>query len=80
MYTMSDIPDWSSAETNLEFDESKPLTLDDVNKMVKVSPIQLIEKIKTPTLFLVGKKDLRVPFYQGVRMYNALKARKVKVR
>ncbi|KAK6625137.1 hypothetical protein RUM43_005428 [Polyplax serrata] len=80
MYTMSDIPDWASVENGFEFDESKILSMEEASRMIEVSPVQLANKIKAPTLFLVGKKDLRVPFYQGLRMYNALKSRNVKVR
>lgn len=80
MYTMSDIPDWATTEAGFVFDESKPLPLEDLSKMMKMSPINYCQKIKAPTFFMVGKKDLRVPYHQSLRMYNALKARDVKVR
>jgi acylaminoacyl-peptidase len=46
-------------------------------KMAQVSPITHIKKVKTPTLLLLGKKDLRVPSSQGLSYYNMLKELKV---
>jgi dipeptidyl aminopeptidase/acylaminoacyl peptidase len=36
------------------------------------SPIREISKVKTPTIFIVGDKDPRVPLPQSVEMYRAL--------
>lgn len=80
MYTTSDIPDWAAAESGFDFDEAKTLTMTEMKTMLETSPVQLVDKIKIPTFFIVGKNDLRVPFSQGVRMYHALKARNIKVR
>ena len=33
-----------------------------------------MSKVKTPTLFIVGEKDPRVPLPQSVEMYQALKS------
>ncbi len=38
------------------------------------SPLKDVYKVKTPTLFLVGEKDVRVPSPQSVEMYRALKS------
>ena len=38
------------------------------------SPLKDIWKVKTPTLILVGEKDVRVPPPQSVELYRALKA------
>jgi len=38
------------------------------------SPLKYVANVKTPTLFLVGEKDVRVPPPQSVEMYRALKA------
>jgi dipeptidyl aminopeptidase/acylaminoacyl peptidase len=38
------------------------------------SPLKDAWKVKTPTLFLVGEKDVRVPMPQSVEMYRALKS------
>lgn len=38
------------------------------------SPLKYIANVKTPTIFLVGEKDVRVPMPQSVEMYRALKS------
>jgi len=38
------------------------------------SPLKDIANVKTPTIFLVGEKDVRVPMPQSVEMYRALKS------
>jgi dipeptidyl aminopeptidase/acylaminoacyl peptidase len=38
------------------------------------SPIAHAAKVKTPTIFLVGENDVRVPPQQSVEMYRALRA------
>ena len=38
------------------------------------SPLKDVAKAKTPTLFLVGEQDPRVPLPQSVEMYRALKS------
>ena len=38
------------------------------------SPLKDVAKVKTPTLFLVGERDPRVPLPQSVEMYRALKS------
>jgi dipeptidyl aminopeptidase/acylaminoacyl peptidase len=38
------------------------------------SPLKYAANVRTPTLFLVGEKDVRVPPPQSVEMYRALKA------
>jgi dipeptidyl aminopeptidase/acylaminoacyl peptidase len=38
------------------------------------SPLKDAWKVKTPTIFLVGEKDPRVPMPQSVEMYRALKS------
>ncbi len=37
------------------------------------SPLRHVSNVKTPTLFLVGQEDPRVPLPQSVEMYRALK-------
>jgi len=44
------------------------------------SPIHYAAKVTTPTLFVHGEADLRVPIEQGEQMYTALKKRKVPAR
>jgi dipeptidyl aminopeptidase/acylaminoacyl peptidase len=38
------------------------------------SPLKDVWKVKTPTIFLVGQSDVRVPQPQSVEMYRALKS------
>ena len=38
------------------------------------SPLKDVAKVKTPTIFLVGEQDPRVPLPQSVEMYRALKS------
>jgi dipeptidyl aminopeptidase/acylaminoacyl peptidase len=38
------------------------------------SPLKYAANVKTPTIFLVGEKDVRVPPPQSVEMYRALKS------
>lgn len=38
------------------------------------SPLKDVWKVKTPTIFLVGAADVRVPMPQSVEMYRALKS------
>jgi dipeptidyl aminopeptidase/acylaminoacyl peptidase len=38
------------------------------------SPLKDVANVKTPTIFLVGEKDVRVPLPQSVEMYRALKS------
>ena len=40
----------------------------------KHSPLKNVANVTTPTLFLVGEDDLRVPMLQSVEMYRALKS------
>ena len=44
------------------------------------SPLKYIANVKTPTIFLVGEKDVRVPPPQSVEMYRALTANGVPTR
>ena len=38
------------------------------------SPLKDVANVKTPTIFLVGEKDVRVPMPQSLEMYRALKS------
>jgi dipeptidyl aminopeptidase/acylaminoacyl peptidase len=44
------------------------------------SPLKDVWRVKTPTLFLVGERDVRVPMPQSVEMYRALKSNGVPTR
>lgn len=45
--------------------------------MMKLSPITHAANVTTPTLFVHGEADLRVPIEQAEQMYTALKKRRV---
>lgn len=44
------------------------------------SPLRYVQNVKTPVLLQHGEADVRVPFSEGVMLYNALKRRNVPVR
>ena len=48
--------------------------------MIKYSPITYAANIKTPTLFIHGEADLRVPIAQAEELYTTLQKRKVPTR
>lgn len=43
----------------------------------KFSPISLVGNIQTPTLVMVGSKDMRTPLSEAKQLYHALKLRKI---
>jgi dipeptidyl aminopeptidase/acylaminoacyl peptidase len=45
--------------------------------LVRFSPITHVANVTTPTLFVHGESDLRVPIEQAEQMYTALKKRRV---
>jgi dipeptidyl aminopeptidase/acylaminoacyl peptidase len=45
--------------------------------LLKWSPVMHAGKVTTPTLFVHGEADLRVPIEQGEQMYTALRKQKV---
>ena len=49
-------------------------------RMHSMSPVAHIDKVRAPTLVLVGQVDRRVPPSQSVEYYKALKARGVTTR
>jgi dipeptidyl aminopeptidase/acylaminoacyl peptidase len=46
---------------------------DDVEKLLKVSPLTHARNVKTPTLILHSEQDLRCPMEQAEQWYIALK-------
>ncbi|CAL4933401.1 unnamed protein product [Urochloa decumbens] len=78
MVGTTDIPDWCfieiyGKEGKKYFSESP--SVDDLCQFHKKSPISHISKVKTPTLFLLGAQDLRVPVSNGLQYARALKER-----
>jgi dipeptidyl aminopeptidase/acylaminoacyl peptidase len=47
------------------------------DRMIKQSPLTYAGRVKTPTLFVHGEVDQRVPYEEGEQMYFALKRRGV---
>jgi len=47
------------------------------DRMIKQSPLTFAGNVKTPTLFVHGEVDQRVPYEEGEQMYFALKRRGV---
>jgi dipeptidyl aminopeptidase/acylaminoacyl peptidase len=54
-----------------------PWETDSADLMWKLSPVRLAGRVTTPTLFVHGEADLRVPIEQGEQMYTALQKRRV---
>ncbi|KAH0993949.1 hypothetical protein GBA52_005432 [Prunus armeniaca] len=83
MVGTTDIPDWCYVEaygsegknTFTEAPSAEHLTL-----FHRKSPISHSSKVKTPTLFLLGAQDIRLPFFTGLQYARALKAKGVPVK
>ncbi|KAL0348931.1 UNVERIFIED_CONTAM: Acylamino-acid-releasing enzyme [Sesamum angustifolium] len=76
MVGTSDIPDWCffeayGSEGKSIFTESP--SAENLALFHSKSPISHVCKVKTPTLFLLGARDLRVPIYDGIQYARALK-------
>ncbi|XP_019231044.1 PREDICTED: acylamino-acid-releasing enzyme-like isoform X1 [Nicotiana attenuata] len=83
MVGTSDIPDWCYAETF--GDEGKSIfteatSVEHLDAFYRKSPISHVSKVKTPTLVLLGAKDLRVPMSIGLQYARALKEKGVEVK
>ncbi|XP_050219086.1 acylamino-acid-releasing enzyme-like isoform X2 [Mercurialis annua] len=83
MVNTTDIPDWCYVETygiegKNKYTEAP--SVDDLTLFHSKSPISHISKVKTPTIFLIGAKDLRVPMSDGLQYARALKEKGVDVK
>lgn len=67
-------------EYGLPFTLGQNLTPAAVVKMFDRSPVKILDNMKTPTLFLLGKNDLRVPPAQSLYYERMLRARNVPTR
>jgi dipeptidyl aminopeptidase/acylaminoacyl peptidase len=71
-YGTADIPRTKESEFN-----GTPWEAKGAETLLKWSPVMRAASVVTPTLFVHGESDLRVPIEQGEQMYTALKKRKV---
>ncbi|XP_050219092.1 acylamino-acid-releasing enzyme-like [Mercurialis annua] len=83
MVNTTDIPDWCFVE-NYGIEGKNKYTeapsINDLTLFYSKSPISHISKVKTPTIFLIGAKDLRVPMSDGLQYARALKEKGVDVK
>ncbi|CAN6547886.1 unnamed protein product [Malus baccata var. baccata] len=83
MVGTTDIPDWCYVEAYgsegknsfTEAPSAEHLTL-----FHRMSPISHVSKVKTPTLFLLGAQDIRLPISIGLQYSRALKEKGVPVK
>jgi acylaminoacyl-peptidase len=81
-YAITDIPDWCIIEAGISkhYDSTYIATPEDYQKMYRISPIWLADKVKTPLLLMLGDADRRVPMSQGIDFFKVIKARGVQTR
>ncbi|XP_052740121.1 acylamino-acid-releasing enzyme [Bicyclus anynana] len=79
MSNTSDIADWCAVEAGWPFSEEGPLNEDKLLTLRRVSPIVHAQNVLIPTALMLGSKDKRVPYYQGLEYARRLKANGVKV-
>ncbi|MBS1507917.1 MAG: S9 family peptidase [Bacteroidetes bacterium] len=66
---------YGSDQYVLQYENELGVPWKNMDKWMKVSyPFLNVEKIKTPTLYMVGEKDFNVPAIGGEQMYQALKS------
>lgn len=80
MVSCSDIPDWCFYEAGERFSFERLPTAELHARLLDKSPIKRADKVRTPTLIMLGGVDLRVPPTQGKEFYKALKCQGVEVR
>lgn len=71
-YGTADIPRTKESEFG-----GAPWEATGASNLMKWSPVMHAGKVTTPTLFVHGEADLRVPIEQGEQMYTALRKQKV---
>lgn len=66
---------YGSDQYILQYETELGVPWKNMDRWMKVSyPFLNVEKIKTPTLYMVGEKDFNVPAAGGEQMYQALKS------
>ncbi|XP_014244285.1 acylamino-acid-releasing enzyme-like isoform X2 [Cimex lectularius] len=76
----SDIPDWALTEGGFSYSPLTEMTGEVFESLRKMSPLYYIDKVESPILLLMGKKDLRVHPTQAHTFFQSLKARGVKTK
>jgi dipeptidyl aminopeptidase/acylaminoacyl peptidase len=71
-YGTADIPRTKESEFY-----GSPWVPDAAERMHALSPLTYAAKVKTPTLFVHGESDMRVPIEEAEQMYTALKKQRV---
>lgn len=83
MVGTTDIPDWCYFEaygTKGKSIYTEAPSAEHLSHFFSMSPIAHLSKVKTPTLFLLGAQDLRVPVSNGLQYLRALKEKGVEVK
>ncbi|XP_053233396.1 acylamino-acid-releasing enzyme [Podarcis raffonei] len=80
MVGSTDIPDWCLTEAGLPYDQTALPDPKQGAEMLLCSPMQYVDKVRTPVLLMIGDEDRRVPPKQGLEYYRALKAKGVPTR
>ncbi|XP_033098195.1 acylamino-acid-releasing enzyme-like [Anneissia japonica] len=77
----TDIPDWNYTESGLgDYYHSRLPSAEVYGTMFQKSPLSHVDKVKTPTMIMIGTADKRVPPQQGYEFARALQARGIKTR
>ena len=75
MLASTDIPDWIFAcSKNTDFTKFGQISAEDCALLHSKSPISQISNVQTPSLFLIGDSDKRVPPHQSYFYFNVLKS------
>ncbi|KAF7493851.1 Acylamino-acid-releasing enzyme [Sarcoptes scabiei] len=85
MFGITDIPDWNVVEAlglpgSTPLSDIYPKNSDQVSRMFNSSPLAHLERVKVPTLMLLGRNDLRVPHSQGLLFHKLLKSRGIETK
>ncbi|GBG58646.1 hypothetical protein CBR_g47 [Chara braunii] len=84
MVGITDIPDWCFTEAmggvRGPSAYSEIPRVEDLQTFYRISPAAHIDKVKVPTLFLLGKEDRRVPMSNALQYVHALRSRGLEAR